>query len=49
MIGKPIDAVVLQFESEDTRHRVELGPITPQAWITAYPTPHEERTLVLEE
>ncbi len=49
MIGKPIDAVVLQFESEDTRRKVELGKITPQAWITAYPTPHEARVLVLEE
>ena len=49
MIGKPIDAVVLQFESEDTRQKVELGQIAPQAWITAYPTPQEERELVLEE
>ena len=49
MIGKPIDAVVLQFDSEDTRQKVELGRITPQAWITAYPTPYEEKELVLEE
>jgi len=49
MIGKPIDAVVLQFESEDTRHEVELGRIAPQAWITAYPTPLEEKELVLQE
>lgn len=49
MIGKPIHAVVLQFESEDTRHKVELGQIAPQAWITAYPTPQGEKELVLEE
>ena len=49
MIGKPIDVVVLQFESEDTRHKVELGQIAPQAWITAYPTPYEEKELVLDE
>jgi len=49
MIGKKIEAVVLQFESEDKRHKVELGQLKPEAWITAYPVPYESAELVLEE
>jgi len=49
MIGKRIDAVVLQFASEDKRQQIELGQLTPEAWITAYPTPYESKRLVLEE
>ncbi len=48
MVGKEIDAVVLQFDSEDKRRKVELGKLTPQAWITAYPVPYESKRLVLE-
>lgn len=48
MIGKKIDAVVLQFPSEDKRRTVELGKLTPQVWITAYPIPHESKRLILE-
>ncbi len=49
MIGKPIEAVVLQFESPDKRKPVTLGEITPQVWITNRPAPYESRELVLEE
>ncbi|KPK78043.1 MAG: hypothetical protein AMJ79_01180 [Phycisphaerae bacterium SM23_30] len=49
MIGKEIEAVVMQFESEDTRRKVELGQLKPEVWITAYPVPYESRILVLEE
>lgn len=49
MIGKEIEAVVMQFESEDKRRKVELGQLKPEVWITAYPVPYETRELVLEE
>ncbi|NQU26628.1 MAG: hypothetical protein HQ567_35535 [Candidatus Nealsonbacteria bacterium] len=49
MIGKRIDAVVLQFASEDKRQQIELGQLTPQAWITAYPSPYQSKRLILEE
>ncbi len=49
MIGKEIEAVVMQFKSEDKRLKVELGQLKPEAWITAYPAPYESRELVLEE
>ncbi|MCD6394708.1 MAG: hypothetical protein J7M40_14545 [Planctomycetes bacterium] len=49
MIGKKIQAVVMQFESEDKRRKVELGQLKPQVWITAYPVPYESKELVLEE
>ena len=49
MIGKEIEAVVMQFESEDKRRKVELGQLKPQVWITAYPVPYESRELILEE
>jgi hypothetical protein len=49
MIGKKIEAVVLQFESEDRRQKVELGQLAPEAWITAYPIPYVSKRLVLEE
>ncbi len=47
MIGKKIEAVVMQFKSEDKRRKVELGQLKPEAWITAYPVPYESRELVL--
>jgi len=49
MIGKKIEAVVMQFESEDKRRKVELGLLKPEVWITAYPVPYESRELVMEE
>jgi len=49
MIGKKIEAVVMQFESEDKRRKVELGQLKPEVWITAYPVPYESRELILEE
>ena len=49
MIGKKIEAVVMQFESEDKRRAVELGQLEPEVWITAYPVPYEAKKLVLEE
>lgn len=49
MIGKEIEAVVMQFESEDTRRKVELGQLKPEVWITAYPVPYESRELILGE
>jgi len=49
MIGKKIEAVVMQFKSEDKRRKVELGQLKPEVWITAYPVPYESRELVIEE
>ena len=49
MIGKPIEAVVLQFASPDKRRPVTLGEITPQVWITNLPAPYESKELVLQE
>jgi len=49
MIGKTIEAVVMQFDSEDKRRKVELGQLKPEVWITAYPLPYESRELVMEE
>jgi len=49
MIGKEVEAVVMQFESEDKRRKVELGQLKPEVWITAYPVPYESRELILEE
>ncbi len=49
MIGKPIEAVVMQFDSSNTRRPVPLGEITPQVWITNLPAPYESKELVLEE
>ena len=49
MVGKKIDVVVLQVEPQGDRSPVELGQITPEVWITAYPIPFESKTLVLEE
>jgi len=48
MIGKKIDALVLQFESEEET-KVTLGEMTAQIWLTAYPIPYESKTLVLAE
>lgn len=48
MIGKTIDAVVLQFESEG-KFKVPLGQFSSEVWITAYPIPYVSKTLVLEE
>jgi hypothetical protein len=41
MLGKQIDVVTLLLK--DGKQDVK-----PQAWITAYPAPYEEKTLVLE-
>ena len=49
MIGKKIQAVVMQFASEDKRRKVKLGQLKPEVWITAYPVPYESKELVLEE
>lgn len=49
MIGKKIEAVVMQFESEEKKKKVPLGQFTSEVWITAYPAPYETRKLVLEE
>ncbi len=48
MIGKSIEAVVLQFESEGNP-KIPLGQFTSEVWITAYPIPYASRQLVLEE
>lgn len=48
MIGKTIQAVVMQFESEDKQGKVALGQLKPEAWITAYLVPYETKELVLE-
>ncbi len=49
MIDRKIEAIVLQFTSEDTRRKVKLGRLTPEAWITAYPVPYVSQELILEE
>jgi hypothetical protein len=49
MIGKPIEAVLLQFESPDQRKPATLGEITPQVWITNLPAPYESKELMLED
>jgi len=49
MIGKNIEAVVMQFKSEDKRRKVEIGQLKPEAWITAYPVPYESKELVLKD
>jgi len=49
MIGKKIQVVVMQFDSEDKRRKVELGQLKPEVWITAYPVPWESAELVLQE
>ena len=49
MIGKNIQAVVMQFESQDKRRKVELGQLKPEVWITAYPVPYESKELILQE
>ena len=48
MIGKSIEAVVLQFESEGNP-KIPLGEFTSEVWITAYPIPYAAKELVLEE
>ena len=48
MLGKTIDAVVLQFESEG-KPPIPLGEFTSEVWITAYPIPYVSKQLVLEE
>jgi hypothetical protein len=48
MIGKPIDAVVLQFESEGNP-KIPLGEFSSEVWLTAYPIPYVARQLVLQE
>ena len=49
MIGKKIEAVVMQFESEEKKKKVPLGQFTSEVWITANPIPYESKKLVLEE
>jgi len=48
MIGKTIEAVVLQFKPQDKRRPVTLGELSPQVWITTYGKPFEAKELVLE-
>jgi hypothetical protein len=48
LVGKKIDAVVLQFASEDKRKAVPFGELAPQVWITSYPIPYESKQLLLE-
>ncbi len=48
MIGKTIDAVVMQFESEGTS-KIPLGEFTSEVWITAYPIPYVAKKLLLDE
>lgn len=48
MIGKPIDALVLQFTSEE-EPKITLGEMTAQVWLTAYPIPYESKEMVLAE
>ena len=48
MIGKTIDAVVLQFESEGSP-KIPLGEFTSEVWITAYPIPYVSKQLILTE
>lgn len=47
MIGKNIEAVVMQFETKGKNE--PLGDFTSEVWITAYPTPFSERKLILAE
>ena len=49
MVGKKIEAVVLQFESEEKKKKVPLGQFSSEVWITAYPVPYESQPLILEE
>ena len=48
MLGKSIEAVVLQFESEGNP-KIPLGQFSAEAWLTAYPIPYASQQLVLEE
>jgi len=48
MRGKKLEVVVLQFESEDTRKKVELGNVAPEVWTTTYPVPFVKKRLVLK-
>ncbi len=48
MIGKNIDAVVMQFESEGNP-KIPLGEFKSEVWITAYPIPYVSKQLVLDE
>ena len=48
MIGKTIDAVVMQFESEGNP-KIPLGEFTAEVWLTAYPIPYVAKELVLEQ
>ncbi len=43
MVGKPIEAVVLQLGGADA----QPAKIAPEVWITAYPTPFVAREIVL--
>jgi hypothetical protein len=47
MIGKTVEAVVLQFEEKNPRESIELGQIEPEAWISTYPSPCVSMRLVL--
>jgi hypothetical protein len=46
MIGKSIDAVVMQFESE-REDKLPLGQFSSEVWITAYPIPYVSKQLIL--
>ena len=48
MIGKTLDAVVLQFDSQGNT-KIPLGEFKSEVWITTYPIPYVAKQLVLEE
>ena len=47
MLGKAIDAVVMQFESEGNP-KIPLGEFSSEVWLTAYPIPYLSQQLILE-
>ena len=48
MIGKTLDAVVMQFDSQGNS-KIPLGEFKSEVWITTYPIPYVAKQLVLEE
>ncbi len=48
LIGKKVEAVVLQVESEE-KPAIPLGEMSAEVWISAYPAPYVAKQLILEE
>ena len=48
MVGKTIDAIVMQFDSEGNS-KIPLGEFKSEVWITTHPLPYVAQQLVLEE